>query len=102
MRLQQFGRAGDCQDFQVSVVLLDLGIQQQQRRAIARRLVLADASVEVSGPGRKAASRRRSVILPLTWSSCSRRASGEQTIIALSVCMACVLALTAVSRAILR
>ena len=29
MRLQQFGRAGGGQDFQVSVVLLDLGIQQQ-------------------------------------------------------------------------
>ena len=29
MRLQQFGRAGGRQDFQVSVVLLDLGIQQQ-------------------------------------------------------------------------
>jgi hypothetical protein len=55
-----------------------------QRRAIARRLALADASVEVSGPGRKATNRRRSVILPLTWSSCSRRASGEQTMIALS------------------
>ena len=64
-----------------------LGRRQRRRRA---------------GPGRKAASRRRSVILPLTWSSCSRRASGEQMMIALSVCMACVLALTAVSRAILR
>ena len=102
MRLQQFGGAGGCQDFQASVVLLDLGIEQQPAPGDCRRFALADANVEVSGPGRKAASRRRSVILPLTWSSCSRRASGEQTMIALSVCMACVLALTAVSRAILR
>ena len=33
VRLQQFGRAGDCQDFQVSVaVLLDLASSSSQRR----------------------------------------------------------------------
>ena len=102
MRLQQFGRAGDCQDFQVSVVLLDLGIQQQPAPGDCAQARLGRRQRGSERAGRKAASRRRSVILPLTWSSCSRRASGEQTIIALSVCMACVLALTAVSRAILR
>ena len=102
MRLQQFGRAGGCQRLQVSVVLLDLGIQQQPALGDCAQARLGRRQRGSERAGSQGCQPPQSVILPLTWSSFSRRASGEQTMIALSVCMACVLALTAVSRAILR
>src|SRR5918994_913590 len=76
--------------------------RSSHRRAMARRLASAEAVVEVSGPGRRAARCRTSAILPVIASSCSRRAAGAPTMIALSVSMAWVRALTAVSRATLR
>jgi hypothetical protein len=69
---------------------------------MARRLVSAEAVVEVRGPGRKAARCRISVILPLSASSRSRSTLGAPTMRALSVSMAWVRPLTAVSRATLR
>src|SRR4051812_24437549 len=76
--------------------------RSSQRRAMARRLALAEAVVVVGGPGRKAARCRTSAILPATASSRSRRAAGALTMMAFSASMAWVRALTAVSRAILR
>ena len=73
-----------------------------QRRAMVLRLNLAEAVVEVSGPGRSAANHRISVILPVIASSCSRKAAGALTRIDFRVSIAWLRALTAVSRATLR
>ena len=55
---------------------------------MARKLAFADAVVEVSFPGQRAARRRISVILPVMPSSCSRKLAGAVTIMAFTVCMA--------------
>ena len=69
---------------------------------MALSAALADAVVEIIGPGRSAARWRTSVSLPRMPSSCSRNSAGALTMMALSVCMAWVLAFTAASRASFR
>ena len=64
MRLNQLRGTSGGERFEVGVVFLDLGIQLSQRRAIARSAILADTVTEVITPGRRAARRLISVILP--------------------------------------
>src|SRR5829696_1977723 len=73
-----------------------------QRPAMALSAAFADAVVETIGPGRIFVRCRTSASLPRMPSSCSGNSAGALTMMALSVSMAWVLALTAASRAIFK
>lgn len=67
-----------------------------------RSAVLAEAVVEVTGPGRKAANARINIIRPVMALNCSRRSWGALTRSVLSVTIAWERAFMAVSRTIFR
>lgn len=76
----------------------DLSIERQPTPSQGAQGRLAEAVGEVITPGRRAAKCRIGAILPVIASRLSRRAAGALVMIILSVTIACVRLLTAVSR----